>query len=70
VGVVAWDVFGPETLSQATARYKLSRPALTGGVIFYVAAHLMEFIPQRVDVLSVLGKNFRGQPKGSSNGIG
>jgi hypothetical protein len=70
VGVVAWDVFGPETLSQATGRYKVMRPAVTGAVIFYVAAHLMELIPKRIDVLSVLGKNFRGKPQGSSsNGI-
>lgn len=52
-GVAAWDLSCPhgETLSAGVSRYHRSRPWLTRFVIGYVAAHLLDWLPDRFDLL-------------------
>ena len=52
-GIVAWDIFAPETLSSAADRYlehdKLKYVAWAAGGI--VTAHLFNIIPEEYDIL-------------------
>ena len=52
-GIVAWDIFAPETLSSAMDRYlehdKLKYVAWAAGGI--VTAHLFNIIPEEYDIL-------------------
>ncbi|AXQ63211.1 hypothetical protein I5G72_gp64 [Mycobacterium phage Collard] len=54
--VVAYEVGAPrgELLSQGVDRYLTRRPWLTRGVVCYLAAHLLNVIPDRVDPLARL----------------
>jgi hypothetical protein len=47
-----------ELLSEACDRYLISRPLLTRGVVLYVAAHLLNVVPPRLDPLHRLSQAF------------
>jgi hypothetical protein len=53
VGVVCWDVSCKEgmTLSEAVDSYLVRRPLLTRLVILGVAAHLLNLLSPRIDIL-------------------
>lgn len=52
-GVLAWDVTCPrgETLSEGMSRYHRACPWLTRLVVGYVAAHLLDWLPDRFGLL-------------------
>lgn len=52
-GVAVWDVCCPrgETLSEGMSRYHRRRPWLTRIVVSYIAAHLLDWVPDRFDLL-------------------
>lgn len=54
IGIIIWDMCGPETLSSASQRYAKAQPHLTLTFVGYLAAHLLGFIPQRIDPLHLL----------------
>lgn len=60
VGVLTYDVVCPkqELLSEACDRYLTARPVLTHAVVLYVAAHLLNLMPQRLDPLHRLSTLF------------
>lgn len=59
-GVIAWDVVCPhdEMLSDASARYTKNHPLAWGGLVIYIAGHLIHVWPRRVDPLSVISTTF------------
>lgn len=52
-GIAAWDVTCPrgETLSEGASRYHRVHPWLTRLVVGYIAAHLLDLLPDRLDPL-------------------
>ena len=48
-GVVAWDIFAKETLSEAVDRSLLHNRAATLGAIAITSAHLANLIPEKID---------------------
>lgn len=54
-GVLAWDVFGVETLSSACDRYHQHRPWVTRLAVAVVALHLLDWLPRRIDPLGLIG---------------
>lgn len=56
--VVVWDALCPrdEMLSDASRRYMIAHPMLTGAAICYTAGHLMHKWPTRVDLFTLAAK--------------
>lgn len=52
--IAAWDIIGSETLSAAMLRYKQRWPVAIPAVIIYLAAHLLGYVPERVDPLHLI----------------
>lgn len=52
-GVLAWDLACPrgETLSEACTRWRIQRPVATYAGIGYVVLHLLDLLPERIDLL-------------------
>jgi hypothetical protein len=59
-GVLAYDVLCPngELLSQSVDRSLVRRPWLTRLAVVYVAAHLLNVVPQKLDPLHRLSTIF------------
>lgn len=49
-GIIAWDVFGSETLSTAAYRH----PRKTWGIGVLLLAHLVRLIPPRLDPIRAM----------------
>lgn len=65
-GVVVYEVMAPEEelLSEAVDRYLMRRKILTTGTVLYVAAHLVNWLPNSVDIfhrLAVLSGRAKGE---------
>jgi hypothetical protein len=60
-GVAGWDSMCPRghTLSEGVGRYHQARPWLTRLTVAYLVAHLLDWLPQRVDILHRLTKGRR-----------
>lgn len=61
LGVLAWDAVcaDGEMLSEASARYAKAHPVLAYVVIGSVAAHLVNRIPKRFDLIHGIGVGMR-----------
>lgn len=59
-GVLAYDVAAKsdELLSQACDRYLVTHPVITRAAVLYVAAHLLNVVPNRFDPLHRLSTLF------------
>lgn len=56
--VLLWDFLCPtgQTLSEAATDYRRRWPLATVGVVVYIAAHLLDAIPERLDFLHTATK--------------
>jgi len=66
VFVILWDALAPETLSEAFARCEHSHPALLSALWGILTAHLMGWLPVRLDPFhlalnGIHGVTHRGQ---------
>lgn len=54
VGVGVYDMASPpgHTLSEGMTRYHRTRPWLTRAIIAYLVAHLLDWLPDRLDPLT------------------
>lgn len=62
VGVLGWDMFCEETLSEAADRYMLRHPWMVRGVAFALAAHVCNLVKPQYDPihgLFVLSRRWR-----------
>lgn len=52
-GVLAYDATCPpgETLSEGMTRYHRARPWVTRAAVAYIVAHLLDWLPEPVDLL-------------------
>lgn len=59
-GVLAWDLFAPETLSEGVDRALERHKVSTAAAIGFTAAHLANLLPESVDPIHQFGKRARG----------
>lgn len=52
VGVIAWDKFAPETLTNSFRREMSSHPVLSLGALAVTAGHLSGVIPEQFDPIT------------------
>lgn len=58
-GVVAWDMFAPETLSEGVDRALEHNKPLTYAAVGTTALHLLNMLPESIDPIHQFGKRAR-----------